>query len=241
MTPKLITIPISHFCEKARWALRHCGIRFVEHAHLQVFHYVAVQLAGGGISVPCLVTDQGTLADSTDILRWASKRRELYPDPEAAALEDWFDEELGPATRRTAYFHYLPHPEMTAKFNREGVPGYQLALVPFIFPFAARWIRHRTRAHDADVRAAMAATRRIFDDVGARLAGRRYLVGDVLTAADITFASLAAPVLSPPEYGVRLPQPEEVPVEMAALMRELRAHPAGQYAMRLYATERWSA
>ena len=35
---RLITIPMSHYCEKARWGLAHAGVEYVEEAHLQVFH-----------------------------------------------------------------------------------------------------------------------------------------------------------------------------------------------------------
>ena len=51
-----------------------------------------------------------------------------------------------------------------------------------------------------------------FDAIAARLAdGRPYLTGDRFTAADLTFACLAAAVVLPPEYGVALPQPEALP------------------------------
>ena len=43
------------------------------------------------------------------------------------------------------------------------------------------------------------------------------------------FAALAAAVLMPPEYGVPLPQPEVLPATMAAVVLELRAHPAGAH------------
>ena len=37
MTPTLITISFSHYCEKARWALDRCGIEFRERANLPLF------------------------------------------------------------------------------------------------------------------------------------------------------------------------------------------------------------
>ena len=79
----------------------------------------------------------------------------------------------------------------------------------------------------------------VFDSVAKRLAdGRPYLCGDQFTAADLTFAALAASVLMPPEYGVPLPQPEELPEPMAAAVRELRAHPAGAHALAMFRSER---
>ena len=41
----------------------------------------------------------------------------------------------------------------------------------------------------------------IFEDVSSALRGRHYLVGDRFTAADVTFASLAGPLLHVPELG----------------------------------------
>src|SRR5215475_11254459 len=48
---RLITIPISHYCEKARWALDRAGIAFREERHVQLVHRVAARRAGGGSTV----------------------------------------------------------------------------------------------------------------------------------------------------------------------------------------------
>ena len=81
-----------------------------------------------------------------------------------------------------------------------------------------------------------------FDAVAARLAdGRPYLFGERFTAADLTFAALSAAVLVPPEYGTRLPQPEELPAEVARDVRAFREHPAGAFALRVFRTERRGA
>ena len=58
------------------------------------------------------------------------------------------------------------------------------------------------------------------------------------TAADLTFSALAASVLMPPQYGVPLPQPDELPERTAAVVRELRAHPAGAHAMAMFREQR---
>ena len=78
-----------------------------------------------------------------------------------------------------------------------------------------------------------------FDEVAARLGeGRRYLVGERFTAADLTFAALSAAVIWPQQYGSPLPQPADVPNDLAAEVESFRSHPAGRFAMRLYASER---
>jgi len=66
--------------------------------------------------------------------------------------------------------------------------------------------------------------------------GRPHLCGQRFTAADLTFASLSAAVLVPPVYGVALPQPAQMRPEMAALVVRAREHPAGAYALSLFAS-----
>jgi glutathione S-transferase len=85
---------------------------------------------------------------------------------------------------------------------------------------------------------ALAQVRASFDAVAERLADGPYLYGVSFTAADLTFAALAAAVLMPPQYAVPLPQPEELPAEMADVVRELRAHPAGRHALAMFRDER---
>ncbi len=42
----------------------------------------------------------------------------------------------------------------------------------------------------------------------------------------------------PPEYGVPLPQPHELPAPAAAMANELRERPAGAHALAMYRQQR---
>lgn len=64
----LITIPISHFCEKARWALDHAGLSYREHGYPPAVHRLAVRrqgsgtataLAGGGVGLSTSASANG--------------------------------------------------------------------------------------------------------------------------------------------------------------------------------------
>jgi glutathione S-transferase len=245
---RLVTIPISHFCEKARWALDRAGLPYVEHRHLQLIHVFAARLSGGRRTVPVLVTESGTvLADSTDILRWTDAylpgERRLYPDGElgaqAAALESRLDEQFGPDGRLWLYQETLGAIEDLSPWVLAGVPDWERRAYRLGAPMIGAVIR---RYLGVDVAASEAALERVeheFDDVAERLSdGRQFILGDRFTAADLTFAALAAPVLGPAQYGSPLPPIDAMPEGAARVIRRMRAHPAGLFAERLYREER---
>jgi len=244
----LITIPISHYCEKARWALDRAGVRYRERPHLQLIHWLAVRRAGGGRTAPVLVCGDRVLADSAEIVAEADTRapdaRRLYPDDPAAAdevreLEREFDERLGPQGRLWMYDALRGRRDIAIAYACTGVPAWERRVLPVAYPLVTRVIDRYLRITPDAVARSEAEVRGIFDAVAERLAdGRPYLCGDRFTAADLTFAALAAAVLMPPEYGVPLPQPDELPQPMAAMVRELRAHPAGAHALAMFRTER---
>jgi glutathione S-transferase len=88
---------------------------------------------------------------------------------------------------------------------------------------------------------ALARVRQELDAAASRLEHRNYLCGNRFTAADLTFAALLAPglCLTPEEgFGAVLPEVASLDDEAQALIREVRTHPAGQFALRMYAEER---
>jgi glutathione S-transferase len=244
----LVTIPISHYCEKARWALDRAGVAYTEHAHLQFVHQFAARRAGGGKTVPVLVCDAGVLSDSTDILDYADAHaapdRRIYPDDAAAAaeireLEVEFDDRLGPHGRRWMYHLLRRRSDLASRYGTAGVPGFERIMLPLLYPAVYAWIDRHLEITQETSDQSIDEVRTVFDEVGGRLAdGRPYLCGGTFTAADLTFSALAAPVLMPPGYGVELPQPDELPPAAADVVHELRAHPAGRHALAMFRNER---
>ncbi len=244
----LITIPISHYCEKARWALDRAGVGYREQAHLQLIHWVAVRRGGGGRTAPVFVCGDRVLADSADIVDEADAHappdRRLYPDdPNAAeevrSLERDFDANLGPDGRRWMYNGLRGRRDLAVAYGCTGVPTWERRALSMAYPVLIRVIDRYLDITPAAAAESEARVRATFDSVAEKLSdGRPYLCGERFTAADLTFAALSAAVLMPPEYGVPLPQPDELPVAAAAVVRELREHPAGAHALAMFRDER---
>jgi glutathione S-transferase len=154
-------------------------------------------------------------------------------------LSRWLDDGLGPDGRRLIYAHMLRSRELMLRFNNQGVAAWEDRFLTLLWPVAARWAKRELGIGPSTIATEEPRVLAVFDEVAARLAdGRPYLCGERFTAADLTFACLAAPVIVPPQYGVALPQPEELPEPTAGDLRRFRGHPAGAYALRLFGTER---
>ncbi|HEY9642009.1 MAG TPA: glutathione S-transferase family protein [Coleofasciculaceae cyanobacterium] len=244
---RLIAFAVSHYCEKARWALERLNIPFIEERHVPGFHWLFTR-SNGGKSVPVLLTKAGTFTDSTDILHYldtiAPASDRLYPAGtelrhEVEMLEDLFDTVLGVSVRRWIFFHLLNNYTLMQKLLCEGVPPLERLLFPLIFPTVRMLIRKDYGITAQSAARSLTQIRGLFEQVNQRLAnGQSYLVGNDFSAADLTFASLAAPLLMPPEYGGKSPDLDELPSEIITVQQELRETPAGAFVLRLFHKER---
>jgi glutathione S-transferase len=137
------------------------------------------------------------------------------------------------------YHHTLPVVRGLAPWALAGVPRWERAAFTVAGGLVEPALRRYLGVDGEAAAAALARVDGVFDDVAARLTdGRPFLLGERFSAADLTFAALAAPLLVPDAYGSPLPPVDALPEAMAREVRRLRAHPAGRFALRLYATER---
>jgi len=252
----LIGIAFSHYVEKARWALDRFAVPYEDRRVLPFFHFAAVyrvhrgkegrvDRASSRFSTPVLRTENGRLfCDSADILRYvsdsfASPGQELYPTPEVSELEQHFHDELGPHTRRAAYGLFFDRPELLQAVADHNVDRVQAGLFRAAYPLVKRGLKRALGIDDRRVQRSVEKTFREFEAVSERLGdGRPYLLGDRFTAADLAFASLAAPAVVPPEYSAWLPPLEDFPSDVQQRTQTLREMPAGAFAMRLFRDER---
>jgi glutathione S-transferase len=216
---RLITIPPSHYCEKARWALDRSGASYTEEAHPPLLHYRPCKKAGGGRTAPVLVTDVGVFPDSTEILQYLDVRDKgstsLYPeDPtlrrEVERFEDLFDERLGPHTRRLAYFHLLPHSRLVLDSLLDRVPSFDRVVFRATLPLMRWLMRKGMNITEESAERSLVRVREVFRGA----------------------------VVLPRGYGSHLPSLADMPSSVLPVIEEMRTTAAGEFAMRLYRDER---
>ena len=246
MTPRrLLTIPISHYCEKARWALERAGLEYREERHVQGMNWVVSKRSRGHGTLPVLICEAGVLAESEAIVRYADAHlregQRLFPDGagEVTALCRELDAGLGPEGRRLMYAHMLPRKALMLECNNAGVPRWEDALMRAGWPLIARLGARALEVGPDTLQRDRPRVLATFDRIAERLAdGRPHLFGERFTAADLTFAALAAAVVVPAGYGTPLPPLDVLPEPVARDVRAFRAHPAGAFALRLYELQR---
>ncbi|MGI8512634.1 MAG: glutathione S-transferase family protein [Solirubrobacteraceae bacterium] len=214
--PVLWHIEISHYNEKVRWALDLKGIEHERRAPLPgVLHPIQAFRLTRQPHFPILVWDGRAIPDSTAIIAELERRvpdPPLYPaDPveraRALELEDSFDEEVAPYARRLAFVEISRDPAAAAEtMGIVGMPGARIgvgrALAPHIAALAAR----RYGGTAASVDEAHAKVRAGAERLEAEIGPSGYLVGDAFGVADLTAASIFAPLVQPPEFQYVLPE-----------------------------------
>jgi glutathione S-transferase len=243
---RFVTIPLSHYCERARWALDLAGISYREESHVPLFHRLATSRAGGR-TVPVLVLGREVINDSAAIVRWVNQRVPrlgLFPsNPEerqtVIEYERFIEREIGPHVRRWAYGHLLQEYQLLKPCFTRGAPMIERFLAPATVRLTLPLIRRAYRIDPARAQQSLRRARAALDEIGRRLTpNSRYLVGDHFSAADLSLGALAAPLVFPGQYGGVLPLFEALPATMSAEVEAVRATPAGQFVLRLYEQDR---
>lgn len=222
--PILWQIQVSHYSEKARWALDYKGIDHVRRTPIPGTHIpIALWLTRGeGMTFPVLQLEGRTIGDSTAIV---AALEDLRPDPplfpaeparraRALELEDFFDEELGPYARLLAFHELIADPEVFAELASQTVPPplSKMKGLTGAYARALTSLRYGAQRDEAAAEArekVLAALDRLEAELAA--SGGEYLVGERFSVADLTAAALFYPVVGPEEG----PLPPDAPVPAA--------------------------
>ena len=247
----LYQFPISHYCEKTRWNLDAKGLPYVIDNLLPGFHRLLTKrlTQGGRGTVPVLVDRGSIVSDSTAI---ALHLEQAYPDAPALIpaagderarvleLEAYFDEAAGKSVRSWFYGRLLAAgADLGAVFF--GAYSWPARLIGHMtLPVLRRgihrqYVRSPEKVEEARVKM-MEALERLEREIQGDAS--RFLVGACLSIADITAASLLAPLVAP-EGSPYAARPDELlPPELAQMRAAVQARPAGQWVLRRYREDR---
>ena len=245
MTPPVLWhFRFSHYNEKARWALDWKGIPHVRRAVAPGPHAQQMLDLSGQRAVPVLEWDGRAIPDSTAIIATLESARPtpaLYPRDigdrtRALALEDFFDEELGPHTRRLAWYALLPDRAFCLAIFTDGF-GHELrAFYETGFPMIEQVMRSEMRIDDAGAAESRLTVAAVLDRIDRERNGRDYLVGDRFSVADLSAAALLAPLIVPPEFPYTFPEPR--PAAFETMRAEFTSHPSCAWALDIYRRHR---
>ncbi len=246
-TPTLLHFRLSHYNEKARWALDYKRIPHHRKALVPGFHIPRVRSLSGQNKVPVLTLGEQVIAGSDVIL---SELERLMPTPalfpadpsqrkRALGLQKFFDEEVAPTLRRFFWFNYLQHPAECARMATSGFDTSTRVLWRTAFPIL-KPLFSRNMNLDAE-RAAQARAKipTYFDRLESEIGPSGYLVGDNFSVADLAVASIMSGLVRPPEVPYTLPEPG-LPT-MVELREELHERAGFKWVLEMYKRHRGSS
>jgi glutathione S-transferase len=245
VTPVLWHLEISHYNEKARWALDYKGVSHVRRAVTPGLQSFTARRLRAGRTVPILEMNGRAIADSTKIIEEVERQwpePPLYPaDPEerrrALDLEEYFDEQCGHDARRVLFNDNLAEPKtFVAMFSGADRPRGRLleALTPLI----AQIVRRRFRLRPEIVEESRAQVRAAFDKIEADVGPSGYLVGESFTVADLTAASILGLIVVPPEFPYIKVPPDERTAQFRRFRDSLEDRPGFKWVEDMYARHR---
>jgi len=269
---RLISIGLSHYSEKVRWALDlleadpNSRIFYTEDAHPPALQSFATVVASSGEAsrAPMIVLDEAVtppgegspksvLFDSSLII--STLCPELYPaecQKDIVEFEKEMGRRLGPTSRALVY-HQVLRPEYYSMIGEIGgmcTSKIESILFAHMLPQGlAKGMRKMMSIDETSADISLEEVRNVFKNVSDRLEGGKegYIFDSAsrklgFTAADLTFASLATPLIRPPEldalYGGQDFE-SRWPGALNNLRDELRATPAGKHVLKMYHNHRF--
>jgi glutathione S-transferase len=239
-TMTLYQFAISHFCEKARWALDYKGLAYRLHnlvpgPHLRVTRRLAPQS-----TVPILIDGEVVTQGSGAIITYLDRQyraRPLTPtvSTDAGMALEWeryADNNIGIPLRVYFYHYVLADRALATRLLTDGGPWWSSPLYALIYPVLRSRMRSALRIDAESARAAEARLVEALVHLEERLARRRYLAGPMFSRADLAVSALLAPCWR---------EPHALPAPLQRFIATHSERPALRWARQIYSDHRMPA
>jgi glutathione S-transferase len=243
MPVTLYQFPVSHYCEKVRFALEYKG---VEHQVVNLLpgpHIKTTRTFAQRSHVPLLVTQRGeAIQGSSEIISYLDDIVPEHPltpagteqRDQALRWEYWMDNGIGIEIRRYCYHYLLPERRLTTRFLTHNGPWYGQLLLLLGYGKLSSAMRQHMDINEQTAAQSLAIIEESVSQLADTYSGRDYLVGDSFSRADLAAAALLAPLFQPAAYG--LPWPEQMPAPLQTAADKLQ--PDLAWAQRIYRDHR---
>ena len=224
----LYQFPISHYCEKVRWALNFKELHHRVKNLLPGLHMLKTKKLAANSSVPILTRGEEIIQGSRQIISWLDDKfpeKELTPtQPElrdkALKWEEYLDSELGVDVRRCCYDILLEYPKIVIPFFTHNGPWYGKVLIRFMYPNLKLKMRKAMDINDESVKLSRQRLGKAIDRLYHHYQDQEFLAGNQFSRADLTAASLLAPLCMPEKYGLNWPG--NLPEQLLELRQEFQ-------------------
>ena len=249
--PTLVASTVQGTSEIARWVLDLNQILHIEEGYGPTHSVKKVnKLSGsdGEHNNPVLMHNDSLIFTAESVILYYDQlvpaARQLFPADEAQRKEvvEWYD--LFTNTLNTYVWQYvwtelLSKRKYAMKLLKQDVGFWTKMGYRLFYGSAKRKLKKEWGLDGQDSVVYLVQIENIFAKVSEALKdGRKYLVGDKFSAADMAFAAIAAPLLVPETYGGAIARMNEVGEELRLAMIKMRATRAGQWALGVYQEDR---
>lgn len=242
---RLYTFAISHFSEKARWALDFAGVPFEERVLVPGPHLLVTRRIAPRGTVPIL-DDHGTIIQGSGAivdhvqtkLGGAQLAVPAGTEDAAADIEARTDRAFGLGIQRIFYDVLLNHRGLVVDLWSQHGPWWGKPFYALSYPVMARGTRNLYKIRPDKVSEAKDNFRRMFDETDRLISSRPYFGGDAPHRTDIAVASLLAPMVRPAEHKVKWP---EFPDEAKPFVAEFEGRPTWKFVEGMYQHHRASS
>jgi glutathione S-transferase len=217
----LYQFPISHYCEKVRWALAYKKIPYKTCNLLPGPHAKKIMSIAKTSEVPVIQHNGKTIQCSNTIIDYLDSTFTEHPltpvDEEikrqSLEWEQFADTEIGPNLRTYFYHTLLEYPELLIPIFAHQGPWYGKFLLKFMFPKIRIVMRKMMKINEASAEKAKTRLKSAIVKINSRLSQQEYLAGDHFSRADLAAAALLAPLIQPEKYGLPWPSPLPQPLQ----------------------------